>query len=105
MPSRFWKTVPSWSYGNGPPEWIRSSVSEASAGRELRSQEGIAVSCGTAYKVVGAGAAVAVLKPSRTEASTATTALRTLTDEVRMAWRLPGRTARRTSHLWLIGGL
>lgn len=23
-PSRFWKTVPSFSYGKGPPEWIRS---------------------------------------------------------------------------------
>ena len=42
MPSRLEKTVPSCSYGNGPPEWIRSRVSPACDGNELSAQVSIA---------------------------------------------------------------
>ena len=58
MPSRFWKTVPSWLYGNGPPEWMSRSVSAACDGSELSAQVLIAATAdGTAYEVP-AGVAV-----------------------------------------------
>ena len=47
--SLFWKTVPSWSYGNGPPASIRSSVSCAWDGTVFQNREALLPSQSTGY--------------------------------------------------------